>query len=356
MRPARPLFSATFVWSLLVACTETVPPVVLNTPVVEIAPPSGTQRAIIPLDYTLYDGESDSASIVTEYSINDGSTWSPASRSGVLGEGTSGLATSPAGVNHTFFWAALADGVATSGAVSTVRFRITPADGEVGLPVTTLPFTVHNDLQLVIGVASASFPRNGTLERTAETALGDLVADALRLRAGTQLAIINGGSIRSPLPSSFVATNGSLRRGGTGPFDLVMGDVYTVLPFSNRLVTRTVTGTVLRQILERSVSFMPTANGAFLQVSGFSFTYSVSAPVGSRVQNVTLSGGGAIVANSTSYTLALNDFLNAGGDGYTMLADGTGTAREIAADVLLDYILAAGTISPATTGRITQLP
>jgi len=55
-------------------------------------------------------------------------------------------------------------------------------------------------------------------------------------------------------------------------------------------------------------------------------------------------------------TLATNDFTNAGGDGYTMLADGQGVTRNLMANDLLDYIKDKGTISPTIEGRITKLP
>jgi 5'-nucleotidase len=68
---------------------------------------------------------------------------------------------------------------------------------------------------------------------------------------------------------------------------------------------------------------------------------------------VTLADGTA--RDATTYTLATNDFVNAGGDGYTALADGTGTSREVMADVVLEYIQAKGTISPSLDGRIDDL-
>jgi hypothetical protein len=53
---------------------------------------------------------------------------------------------------------------------------------------------------------------------------------------------------------------------------------------------------------------------------------------------------------------ATNDFVNAGGDFYTMFKDGQGVTREVMADVLLEYIKARTPISPTLDGRITKLP
>ena len=323
-------------------------------PTVTIAPMIGVQRRITPIDYILADAEGDAASITVEYSADGGATWLPAARSGVLGEATTALAAAPAGTHHTFYWDGAVSTLAIAGPVSTVRIRITPSDALPGAPVATPAFTHNNNLDEAIAVATAPFTRDAVAERRSEVPIGNLIADALRLRAGTQLAIMNGGGIRNPLPSQFVTSNGALRR-TTAPFDIVAGDVFNALPFSNRMVVRTVTGAQLYAALENSVSSLPLANGKFLQISGFSFTYRVANSPGARVISVTRNGGGVIIPDGTTYTLALPDFNNAGGDGYTMFADGTGTARETLANALVEYLLGAGTITPGTSARITEV-
>ncbi|HSH82288.1 MAG TPA: 5'-nucleotidase C-terminal domain-containing protein, partial [Herpetosiphonaceae bacterium] len=85
-------------------------------------------------------------------------------------------------------------------------------------------------------------------------------------------------------------------------------------------------------------------------------TYDPTSPAGARVVSVALADGQPILPDSTTYTLATNDFLNAGGDGYTILADGQGVTREPMADVLLDYIKVKGEITPTTDGRIDSTP
>ncbi|HYN90012.1 MAG TPA: 5'-nucleotidase C-terminal domain-containing protein, partial [Ardenticatenaceae bacterium] len=156
----------------------------------------------------------------------------------------------------------------------------------------------------VIGVATDVFQRGSNIERVREVPLGNLVADSMRWRYGTQLALTNGGGLRAPLPSSYLPTNTALRRTTPGyapgpPYDLVVGDVFSVLPFGNIVVTRNVTGAQLYAILEHSVAMMPSANGRFAQISGFSFTYDSSKPAGSRVLSVTLNGGAPILPDST---------------------------------------------------------
>lgn len=208
-----------------------------------------------------------------------------------------------------------------------------------------------------VAVTTQAFPGS---ERNKETAIGDLIADAMRARYGVQIALVNSGGIRQPLPSSYQPRDKTLRRPDAGyaagpPYDLVTGDIYATLPFGNAAVTRTVTGSQLYAVLENGVSKVPGLDGRFPQVSGIRFTYDQAAPVGSRIRSVTLTDGRPVLRDATTYTFVTPDFVNAGGDGYTMLADGQGTSRELVAQVLLDDLKAKGTVTPATDGRIAPV-
>lgn len=216
-------------------------------------------------------------------------------------------------------------------------------------------------LDVAMGIATDILPRSGNNERLGEAAIGNVATDALRDAYGTQIAFTNGGGLRSPLPSSYLPQDTTLRRPQPGyaagpPYDLVLGDAYSLLPFGNEALTRTVTGAQLWAALERSVGAYPASFGGFLQISGFRFTYDASKPNGSRVVSVTLNDGTA-VPNSPSVTLTAttNNFTNAGGDGYTMFADGQGVTRDLMATVVADYITKVGTITPALDGRITRI-
>lgn len=212
----------------------------------------------------------------------------------------------------------------------------------------------------VIGTATDVFRRGGNIERIREVPIGNLVADALRTTYGTQIAFTNGGGLRDSIPSQYAPQDTSLRRPTDGyaagpPYDVVKGDVFAVLPFGNQSLTRTVTGRQLWAVLEHSVGAAPAANGRFLQISGFRFTYDSRLPVGSRVLTVTLEDGTPVAADDTVYTATTNDFTNSGGDGFTQLADGQGTTRNLMAADLLGYITSLGTITPTTTGRIDDV-
>lgn len=218
-----------------------------------------------------------------------------------------------------------------------------------------------------IGVATAPFPRGGSpsVERSGESALGNLIADGMRARYGVQLVLITGGGIRSSLPSNYLPLNTNLRRPAPGylagpPFDLVVGDVYSILPFGNSIVTRDVTGAQLWDAMENGVSQIQAtgfgADGRFPQIAGFRFTFNYLNPPGSRVLTMTLNDGTPIPRDGTIYTFATTNFLNTGGDSYTMFVDGQGTTRELDAQVMLDQVRAAGTVTPVIDGRITKLP
>src|SRR4029450_8700899 len=96
-----------------------------------------------------------------------------------------------------------------------------------------------------VGTAASTFIRRdpvdapGNSERTREIPLGDLVADGMRWRYDTQIGFMNGGGIRTNMPNAaYLPKDTSLRRPSNGyaagpPFDLVLGDIYSVLPFNN---------------------------------------------------------------------------------------------------------------------------
>ena len=263
------------------------------------------------------------------------------------------------------------------------RNMVTPdPDAEVVLK----PFRdrLGEKFDVIVGTASDILPRDGSIERKQETAQGDLVAAAIldKYRVTpcsatlgcAQIAFTNGGGIRSPLPSSYLpsTTLTTLRR-STGapyaagpPYDILVGDIYTTLPFGNTCIVRKISGDLLWQVLEFAVFKKPGIDGRFLQIAGFKYSFKVSNAPGARIQSVTLldgSSGGAgkdiPKGDATLYTMVTNDFTNAGGDGYSMLpASETVPAAklEVMADVLKEYVKTHSPLSPTVVGLITELP
>ena len=224
-----------------------------------------------------------------------------------------------------------------------------------------------------VGTTTEPFKRGGNIERRQEVPLGDLIADGMRWRYNTQLALMNGGGIRSQMPAcSYQPENKSLKRSNWnstftsivtcagyaagGPYDIVLGDIFTVLPFGNVLNTRTVTGAQLWLALENGVSRIDSAgngaDGRFPQIAGFKFSFRYDIPSGclssasctvNRVQSVSLADGTPIPnSSSATYTMALPNFVNVGGDGYFMFNDGQGATQELDAVVMTEYMQAVG--------------
>ena len=154
--------------------------------------------------------------------------------------------------------------------------------------------------------------------RRAETNMGDLAADAFRLTAGTDIGLINGGSIRTNLPE--------------GP--VTRKDVMAVFPFGNEVVVVNVKGSQLLDALEWGARVVPEENGGFLHVSGLTYEIDTSIPSSCtmdsnglftgvsgerRVRNVMV--GGEPLDPDKTYSVAGQDYLITDqGDGNTVFA------------------------------------
>ncbi|HYW10569.1 MAG TPA: bifunctional UDP-sugar hydrolase/5'-nucleotidase [Longimicrobium sp.] len=166
-------------------------------------------------------------------------------------------------------------------------------------------------LDRVVATSAQPLERAGT-----ENALGNLVADAMRVQTGAQASLINNGSVRRDLPA--------------GP--LSWGVLFELQPFANALVTTVVTGAQLREALENAVrGELPSAH-----ISGMTVRWDSSAAEGSRIREIRLSDG-TVVDDDDSVTLGLSEFVATGGDRYTSLAQGRSTRTAL---VDLDAVIA----------------
>jgi len=183
--------------------------------------------------------------------------------------------------------------------------------------------------------------------RQVECSMGNLVADAMLARVadqGVTIAIQNGGGLRASIDEGTVT----------------MGEVLAVLPFQNTLATFQLTGADVVAALENGVSQLADGAGRFAQVSGLQYTFDPNAEVGSRVSNVMVrSGDGwAPIDPAAVYGVVSNDFMRNGGDGYRMFRNNAMNAYDFGpdlADVVAEYMAAAGGYTPYTDGRITRL-
>jgi 2',3'-cyclic-nucleotide 2'-phosphodiesterase (5'-nucleotidase family)/predicted AlkP superfamily phosphohydrolase/phosphomutase len=238
-----------------------------------------------------------------------------------------------------------------------------PPDPVIQARIDDLNAQLAPILGAVIGSSTVFIPRAdacGRLDgRLCESLVGNTTADAMRTTYGTDFAITNSGGLRADLtcptsdnPSDFCPAY------TPPPFPISRGQVLGVLPFGNVVVTLSVSGAELKAMLENGVSSMPAANGRFPQVSGLCFTYDVGASVGSRVTGAvrqaadgSCTGAPVDLTGAATYTIAENDFMVTGGDGYPNFAS-RATTRDIMDQVLADYIVANTPISPAIQGRI----
>ncbi|GAA0125204.1 5'-nucleotidase C-terminal domain-containing protein [Clostridium sp. CTA-19] len=128
------------------------------------------------------------------------------------------------------------------------------------------------------------------------TELGEFVSKNLAEVAGTQICVMNGGGIRAPLSK------------GT----LTMGDMYTVLPFDNTLVTMEIKGSDLKKVIENGIA---PANYGWGQFYGLKVYYEPSKEFGDRILSMDLLDGTPVEMDKY-YTLATNDMIYGGGDNY----------------------------------------
>ena len=241
--------------------------------------------------------------------------------------------------------------------------ELAQSQGIVDALMSEVITTTDFDLTITDPVAVDSAGKPVRIVRTTETNLGDLCADAVRVRAGADVGIMNGGGIRV-----------TLKKG-----DITLGDILKVHPYGNMLTVVEVTGQQLLDILEWSVHSLPSENGGFLQVSGMTFeihTY-LDTPCTwdengmftgiegeRRVRNVMVKG--EPLDPEATYTLAGMDYtlLNTG-DGYMMFQGCKVVLDRVMLDnqVLIDYIredlggvIGAEYSEPYGQGRIVAVP
>ncbi|MCI0633390.1 MAG: alkaline phosphatase family protein [Actinobacteria bacterium] len=237
------------------------------------------------------------------------------------------------------------------------------ADTAIQAEIDALNAQLAPILGVVIGSSTVAIPRSDVCGRVdgrlCESLVGDVTADSLRETYGTDFAITNSGGLRADLTCPTTDNPSDFCPAFTPPpFPISRGQVLTVLPFGNVVVTLQVNGAELKTILENGVSLMPTANGRFPQVSGLCFTYDIEAAVGSRVTGAvrqaadgTCTGAPIDLMATSSYFIAENDFMVTGGDGYPNFFS-RATTRDIMDQVLAEYITANTPISPMIEGRI----
>ncbi|MBN9016202.1 MAG: bifunctional metallophosphatase/5'-nucleotidase [Rhizobiales bacterium] len=221
---------------------------------------------------------------------------------------------------------------------------VTP-DPKIAAVVKAYQDKLDTALKVDIGTTTTPLDSRRATVRGDEAAIGDLFADAMRAAVGADVAITNGGGIRADreYPAGTVLTR---------------ADIFAELPFGNKTVKLSVTGEQLRAALVNGFSQADQGAGRFPQVSGLTVDVDLSKPPRERV--LTIKVGDKPLDLSATYTLATNDFMANGGDGYAVLREAGQLIGPIDAQLMasqvIDYIAAKKTIAPTVEGRIRPAP
>lgn len=205
----------------------------------------------------------------------------------------------------------------------------------------------------VIGAITATITR--TNNAAGESALGDVIADAQLFatadpaNGGAVIAFMNPGGIRTDL-------NFAGSPAGEGDGNVTYGESFAVQPFGNNLMTITMTGAQIKAVLEQQFNNPIVGQTRILQVSnGFTYDWSLSAAIGSKISNMMLNG--VAINDADSYRVTVNNFLADGGDNFSVFRDGTNRlGGAVDTDALETYFTAFSSVAPGPQNRITVLP
>ncbi len=207
----------------------------------------------------------------------------------------------------------------------------------------------------VIGTQANDINRD--LTRLHESEMGNMIADAMRLKyPGVEAAYTNSGGLRQDI----VAAPPSA---GEAVGEITWGEMFAVLPFGNRTVIETLTGAQLTTaFLNGFTPFCDPAfaggTGRFPQISGLKVTFHCTGttPVVDGIWKTPdgISGPATLVGPADTVRFVTNDFMFTGGDGYTVFTEGTNVLQpgDALLDVAIEYVTARPNVDPVVEGRI----
>jgi 5'-nucleotidase len=243
---------------------------------------------------------------------------------------------------------------ATATNISVDHLGVTPDPAESKLLdyYTTLSAPLANQVigSITDDITTAAKP-------SGESALGDVLADAQLAdtaaadRGGAVIGMTNPGGIRTNLLFNQIS-------GNEAAGEVTYGEAFAVQPFSNSLVTMTLTGAQIKTVLEQQFvgCGQPAGGQKILQVSaGFTYSWSASAACNSKISNMRLNS--VAIDPVASYGVTVNNFLAAGGDNFLGFKAGTDllTGR-IDLDAFVDYLGENSPVAPGPQNRITLDP
>ena len=181
-----------------------------------------------------------------------------------------------------------------------------------------------------------------------ESTLGDIIADA---QLAATKADANGGAVMAFTNPGGIRADVVRKEDGA----VTYAELFASQPFRNQLVTLSLTGRQIRDVLEQQ--WLDPRRPRILQVSrGFHYNWDAAKPYGERVIAASISLDGEPLDPLKSYRVTVNNYLSVGGDGFTVLKAGTAPQFGVFdADALYTYFQANSPIAPVAADRIGRL-
>ncbi|GID28955.1 ExeM/NucH family extracellular endonuclease [Paractinoplanes brasiliensis] len=229
-----------------------------------------------------------------------------------------------------------------------------PADAAVASIVAQAKVNADELGKQPLGKITADIKRAytaaGAEDRGAESVLGNFIADvqldqtSAPGRGGAQIAFMNPGGLRADL---LYGADGTV----------TYANAFSVQPFSNDVITQTLTGAQIKQVLEEQ--WQP--EGASRPVlhlgssKGLTYSYDVSRPRGSKIIASSLKLNGVVLNPTGTYRVTTNSFLAAGGDNFTTLGQGANrvTTGDNDLTMLVNYFAANSPVTADPAPRST---
>ena len=243
--------------------------------------------------------------------------------------------------------------------VLTVENRLNTRDVEPAPDVTAL---IEDFKRRSAPLAGAIVGRVGSdvvhaADAAGQSPLGNLIADAQLAATSApgsgdaDVAFTTFGAIRADLayPASETEEDG----------EVTFAEAFAVQPFGNSLVTMTLTGSDLRDLLEKQFDNPVPGRSKILQVSeGFQYEWSDSAPSGSKVDAAKIQLRGAAIDPEKRYRVTVNDYLAGGGAGFgAVLSRGTDRLGGVTdVEALVAFLKTHSPVAASAGERIRKVP
>jgi 5'-nucleotidase len=245
------------------------------------------------------------------------------------------------------------DRIAAASAVNEIVTRDVARDPAQTRIIEKYATRAAGSANTVVGAVTADLKR--AANAAGESAVGDVVADALlaatttKQTGGATLAFINTGGIRADIVGSVRPAN----QAG----DVTYRDLFSVQPFGNTVTVVTMTGDLIKRLLEQQFDNPRPGASAILQVSsGFTYRYRANAPAGQHVEADSIMIDGRHIAATDRLRVVTVDYLVDGGNGYAAFGEGTDKLVGVAdIDALVAFFKGHSPIAPPPQNRIVRI-